>query len=388
MLQTYSEKIITQINQNIFFKEFTFDKNDFVVAAGHKVELADNVLWLDELLIVIQIKEKEDKAGGTPIEKWFENKVLKKAKNQIRNTLQLLNTQHSIAIANGRGQQFEIRRSEIRQLRNIVIYHPTATPPESVYSHKSYSCRDGVFIHIFTSEDYSHLCRYLITPSELNDYLSFRQELLSASPEAGALPEQYLLAHFFQSPNDPTINPAHIATLPAICQAIEQDDTAGLSSLIASLHDTLKERGSMDYIHIVKEFAKLNRFELKAVKERLEAILRTPVTDLPISMKRCVSPRTGCGFVIMRLNPANEAHHFDALRNFTLAFKYKWRLGKCVGLIVKHINDYFDLDWFYAAGDWAYDPTLQRLTDLEAGIDNRPAVEYRPWYKDYYPTGK
>ena len=31
MLSNQSEKEITQINQNVFFKEFTFDKNDFII---------------------------------------------------------------------------------------------------------------------------------------------------------------------------------------------------------------------------------------------------------------------------------------------------------------------------------------------------------------------
>ena len=50
MLSNQSEQEITQINQNVFFKEFTFDKNDFIIDNRNKVELADNVLWLDEFV--------------------------------------------------------------------------------------------------------------------------------------------------------------------------------------------------------------------------------------------------------------------------------------------------------------------------------------------------
>ena len=42
----------------MFYREFTFDKNDFRASDGNKVELADNVIWLDDLLILIQIKER------------------------------------------------------------------------------------------------------------------------------------------------------------------------------------------------------------------------------------------------------------------------------------------------------------------------------------------
>lgn len=388
MLSNFSEKIITQINQNVFFKEFTFDKNDFIVANNNKVELADNVLWIDDLLIIIQIKEKDNKIEGTPIEKWFENKVLKKAKNQIKNTLRFLDTQRSIAISNGHDQQFEIIRSNIHQIHNVIIYHPTIAPPETVYKHKFYLSKDKIFIHIFTSEDYSHICRYLITPSELNDYLLFRQNLLLANPNASLLPEQYFLAHFFQKPEDMSIVADYITTLPDICEAIEKDNSFYLGGLIKILHDTLKEKGTLDYIHIVKEFAKLNRFELRAFKERLLQIIQTEVSKHPLIMKRCASLRTNCGFVVMKLNPKNETHHFEALKNFTLIFKYKWKLSKCIGLIVKHENEYLDLDWCYVESDWKYDDELQALVEQEIAIFANPTIEYRPWYGELYAKKK
>ena len=73
------EKLITLINTNVFFKEFTFDKNDFYPDDGKK-ELADNVLWLDELLFVIQTKERDSAKAQKSTDAWFKNKVLKKTK--------------------------------------------------------------------------------------------------------------------------------------------------------------------------------------------------------------------------------------------------------------------------------------------------------------------
>jgi len=387
MLSNFSEKIITQINQNVFFKEFTFNNNDFFTDNGNKVELADNVLWIDDLLIIIQIKEKDNKIGSATIEKWFENKVLKKAKNQIKNTLLFLDRQKSITISNEHNQQFEIIGSDIKQIHNIIIYHTTIEPPETVYKHKFYLSKDKTFIHIFSSEDYSHLCRYLITPSELNDYLLFRQDLLSTIHNAGLFPEQYFLAHFFQNPNELMINPDYIKTLPHICKMIKENNSFYLGGLMNALHDTLKEKETLDYIHIVKEFAKLNRFELIAIKSRLTKVIQDQVLDSPITMGRCVSKRTDCGFVIIKLNPNNETHRLDALKNITLLFKYKWRLSKCIGLIIKHEDKYFDLDWCYIESDWEYDEKLQILVDQESLFSN-PNIEYRPWYGELYTDHK
>jgi hypothetical protein len=54
---TRSEQIITDINKNLFFREFTFHENKFTGQEGH-LELADNILWLDDLFFIIQIKER------------------------------------------------------------------------------------------------------------------------------------------------------------------------------------------------------------------------------------------------------------------------------------------------------------------------------------------
>lgn len=55
--QNISEELVTEINSQVFFKEFTFSKNEFYPKDGKK-ELADNILVLDNLLFIIQVKER------------------------------------------------------------------------------------------------------------------------------------------------------------------------------------------------------------------------------------------------------------------------------------------------------------------------------------------
>ena len=87
-MQTESKDLVTRISSNVFYKEFTFHKNNFITPHGQK-ELADNVLWIDDLLFLIQVKERNASEVKTTVEenKWFENTVLKKAKNQIKDSL-------------------------------------------------------------------------------------------------------------------------------------------------------------------------------------------------------------------------------------------------------------------------------------------------------------
>ncbi|NEW81933.1 MAG: hypothetical protein GZ094_06175 [Mariniphaga sp.] len=75
---TESEAYIAELNSNFFFKEFTFSSNKFKVdEKGEELELADNVVWLDDLLMIIQVKER-NKSVNSNIENWFKNKFLKK----------------------------------------------------------------------------------------------------------------------------------------------------------------------------------------------------------------------------------------------------------------------------------------------------------------------
>ncbi|GHV59918.1 hypothetical protein FACS1894182_14670 [Bacteroidia bacterium] len=51
-----TENIISKINTNVFFNEFTFSKNDFKsLDLKQQLEFADNVVWLDDLLFIYSI---------------------------------------------------------------------------------------------------------------------------------------------------------------------------------------------------------------------------------------------------------------------------------------------------------------------------------------------
>lgn len=102
-----------------FYREFTFDKNDFRASDGNKVELADNVIWLDDLLILIQIKERNPDEIKVDQWRWFQNKVLKKAKNQVKKSLQLLNEEQHIFISIPLGQSFDLKTADIKRIHNL-----------------------------------------------------------------------------------------------------------------------------------------------------------------------------------------------------------------------------------------------------------------------------
>lgn len=382
MLSNQSEKEITQINQNVFFKEFTFDKNDFIIDGHNKVELADNVLWLDDLMIVIQIKEKDLK-GNSSVDDWLKNKVFKKAKDQVKNTLKYLYDHKTISIANGHNENHILDIRKIVSIHSVIIYKIDDWNKESEVA-KKYITQDNRLIHFISFDDYIQVCRYIITPVELGQYLYFREKMLRNNMNIDELPEQYFLAHYFQNPINTTFNILYICNLNKICEKIiSKEDEFYLGNFISHMRETLYAYGNeRDYYFTVRELAKLNRGEMKLFKERLLAIIHGEPKSLPVLMKRFASDRTKCGFVLMKLNEDVKDTWSNALINFAYEFKYKWKLEKCIGLVVLKDNEYYDFKWCYMEGKWAYDEEWEKRVEEDIEINGKGKIIENMIYHD------
>lgn len=382
MLSNKSEEEITLINQNVFFKEFTFDKNDFMIDNQSKVELADNILWLDDLLIIIQIKEKNLK-GSSSVDTWLRNKVLNKAKNQIKKTHEYLFANSSIPIMNRRNQKHILNTRDINVVHNLIIYkaeccHDISSAPSK------YITKENRFIHFLRLEDYGHICRYLITPVELSEYMHFREIFFRNNNAVENLPEQYILAHFFQNPTDLTLNSLYLQKLSDICERILQTESEFyIGNFLSIIKDTLSEdTESSNYIHIIRELARMNREEMKIFKERFRIVTTEEPKSLPVLMKRFALERTDCGFVLMKLNRKFETEWYNALTNFTIEYKYRRMLGKCVGLIILPDGEYFNLKWCYIQGTWQYDAFLEEMVKEDIEINGKGKRQEYLRYKD------
>src|SRR5215213_10346193 len=160
------ENSISQINENIFFREFSFSRNEFTPRQESELEFADHVIWLDDLLITFQLKER-DLSGSHTREteiNWFGDKVLRNATKQIRDTLRYLNTYEEINIANERGHIFNVVSGKIGKRINVVSYAPHDLLPKEYRSKKFHLSSTAGFIHLIPAYDYIELCQTLITP--------------------------------------------------------------------------------------------------------------------------------------------------------------------------------------------------------------------------------
>ena len=117
------EEKIADINCNYFLKKFIFSKNNFKPHPSREYELADNVIWLDDVLIVMQLKERnENHSNNTDnLKRWFNNKVLKKGIKQIKDTLNYLGNYEKIEIQNERNHIFTIYPQGITNVVKLIV---------------------------------------------------------------------------------------------------------------------------------------------------------------------------------------------------------------------------------------------------------------------------
>lgn len=366
---TASEKLLTEINLTVFFKEFTYAQTQLKPTDGNTKELADNVIWLDDLLFVYQVKGREPNAvtDQQSEEKWFNNKVVDKAKKQIKDTVSYFKTYKSLPILNERGQQIDVSAAKREKIVKIVIYDPNSSLLEIKRRMMFLESSSVGQIHLFHIADYQLICGCLITPAELASYLQFREEMYSIHKDMlGAYSENYLLGHFLTDSKSSTI-------IPAFEDNVEKLKSEPHLSAVAHLINNFKDKLVMyrgnaetDYHNIIKEIAKLNRHELYAFIERYSLCLEVARANEKVLPNRFASGRTECGFVFISLPVKQSEYWENALLNWTEGFKYKHKLPRCIGVIMFKLGEFYEIRWTYTSGAWEFDSALDRFFKEEA----------------------
>lgn len=361
MAVTNSEKTISEINSSVFFKEFTFSKNDFkALDSKQKLEFADNVVWLDELFFIYQIKEREKNATNDL--KWFENKVLNKAVKQIKSTLKYISHYPEIIIQNEKGHRLDIAKARQCESKKIIIYSPQDNFPELQRHLKFYDSSDIGLVHLFHFEDYYWICKYLITPAEIEEYLNFREDLfMFDKAKSNALPEQYFLGHFLETLDADHFNASYINNLKNHNPDI---NAFNVSSIIENFNKNIKLTNfETEYYPIIQEIAKLNRSELTEFKKRMSLSIENSESEEMILPYRIYLPSSDCGFVFIPLHSNRTKHWKTALQNFTMAHKYDSRAKKCIGVVIfkdEQAKEYFEMFWLFIEAEWEFDEVMEK----------------------------
>jgi hypothetical protein len=156
------EEELSRVNEHFFFREFTFSKNTFRPSPGQEVELADNILWLDSMLVVFQLKERgvsgDSSAEGEA--RWFERKVLTTGSRQIRDTLTYLDRHSQIELENHRGHRFRLVSTNINTVHKVICYLAHEQLPPACKVKKYHGSQTAGVIHLIEATDYLGVVLY------------------------------------------------------------------------------------------------------------------------------------------------------------------------------------------------------------------------------------
>lgn len=355
------EKDISELNEYYFFREFTFSKNTFRPTPKKEAELADNIVWLDDLLIAYQLKEREAPEDTSPEteERWFERKVLTQATRQIRDTLSFLNEHEQIQLENHRGHTFQISVSSVTTIHKVVCYLAHEDLPKTSRDQKFHRSRTAGLIHMIPVNDYLGLLRTLLTPPEVAEYLAFREELIEKwEREIAQLPEQALVGQYLNGDIDAEPSIEFVEYLAALDHRVEEWDMSGVIKQFPDRVTTDNE--PTDYYSIVSEIAKLKRNELREFKARFQLSMEKARANTFVKPYRMASPRTNCGFVFIPLTDKVVEHRQQGLQNLTYACKYDLKLPKCLGVsFAPEDGGWYSVEWCYMEFPWEQDEELE-----------------------------
>lgn len=372
---TQGEILISEINSNIFFEEFTFSKNEFHPNKTDQIELADNIVCIDNLLFIYQIKDRNLSLNQSSDAEasWFKNKVLNKAKNQIKNTISYFEHHDKIFIENNKGHKINISEVDLKNSHKIIIYLPSRNLPSEYQNMKFYKSNEVGEIHLFSIENYNIICDVLITPIEINNYLLFRIYLykkygrLIENVSEKALLGQFLSENDSKEPTEKfSIYVAHLNE--------DKSEFSILSMVSIFSKRIVTQANSTDYYLIIKELAKLNRRELQHFKERYFKSFES-VKKNESDLFRIAIPRTSCGFVFIPLNEDNASHWKNALENFICLYKYRHKLNKCIGMAVFRETDAtFNIQWEIIENPWEYNEEMEKKISKDKKINGESTV--------------
>lgn len=357
------EEFVGQINGSVFFREFAISSSVVRMPGVGEIEVADHLVLLEPYVLAFQIKERDPDAaqGLRDVSAWFRNKVQRKGVRQLRNTLKFLEEHTGTHLTNDRGHRVTVFDPRRQDLSALVIYR--VDEPAGFAPPRSYNSRHAGFVHFMSARDYFNVCHLFVTPTEVIDYLAFRERLLCAFPQQASAVSEAALAGQFLLEVDGAPAERYSGALSALREAREHWD---LSYVTDNLGDQIMYRAGDDrsdtsHYRILSELAKLSRSELAALKERFRFALEAVREDRFVPPYRFAVPRTDCGFMVVAALPEMHATLETGLGNLSAGSKYAFRTTKHVGLAVARRDGYIDLLWLYLESPWRHDEEIERL---------------------------
>ena len=162
---TNSEKLTSIIAEKFFLPQYIYT-DIFVKDNDGEKEFCDCILEFESVYVVIQIKERGKKPTSSD-EQWFEKKVVKNAKKQLKDTLAFYKNTENVVFS--KSSEFIIDRDKTL-IPLIVFMNANLSNYERVIRSKSI----GDVINIFSYNDFETMLQTVVLPYDIICYLQYR----------------------------------------------------------------------------------------------------------------------------------------------------------------------------------------------------------------------
>lgn len=168
-----TEEILSAFSKMYFYNELVQDELKFTPAGYSEVELADLIVNLGDIILAIQLKARDENEQTDDMEKeskWLDSKS-KKAKKQVKDTIEYISNGEPLQFKNG-GEQLITINPEAKIIPLVVFMNKKI----EVYPHvlKKHS-ENSITVNCMSYEDFKTMCEVLATPIEIIRYLEYRQ---------------------------------------------------------------------------------------------------------------------------------------------------------------------------------------------------------------------
>lgn len=168
-----TEKVLSAFAQMYFFKELVQDQLQFTEDGSTEKEVADLLLNLGDIIVAIQLKARSDADKTEDQEKeikWLNHKC-KDAKKQVKDSIMHIRTGNLPAFENERGQYISIDPDA--NIIPLVIFMNEDIGDKYDHVLRKHS-EDGMDINCLSFQDFQTICKELLTPIEIVEYLRWR----------------------------------------------------------------------------------------------------------------------------------------------------------------------------------------------------------------------
>lgn len=359
------EDELGDLNSDCFFREFTFSSNTFSPIPSQELELADKIVWLGDLMMVYQLKQRvvETETAPDKERQWFERVVMDSGTRQIRDTLSYLKQYPKIELKNGRGDTFDFATATATPHKLVIYYSHPMLPEDCLLQKYHYSKTAGI-IHVLHAQDYSEILDTLVTPVEIWEYFGYREKLATRFQQGvEKVSEKALLGHYLR--NLPEEEPRSEFEI-FVDRVSEQDKDWDIAHMIRVFKKRVNTPGTLPETEykVLKALAKLYRTEMAEFKKRFRLSMQKALADEPFLPHRFTNSK-GHGFVFIPLTREKMPHRRNLLANFTALNKYDQKLDKCLGLsfIAEGEGSWCDVQWHPLEFPWEENATLQAVLD-------------------------